>query len=182
MRRVFFALPAMVAMCSRDGPPAEPERAPSAAVPVVSAAQVDASRATPLEAEAVVDAGSDGAFACAVAVDRLIEAAIYRGPGVDSPARQKTIESLPPDTRRRWAGRDHGVKHLACTYAVSVNRARYRYRHNGGQDFGTSELDTATCSSDETRSEVAKRIREFTKECRDLHAGEYWGHRLEPLP
>jgi hypothetical protein len=179
MRRYVFALPVLLAMCSRDRPPAEPERAPSTVVPVVSVPQVDAS---PAEIETVVDAGSDGAVVCVVAIDRLIEAAIYRGPGVDSPARQKTIESLPPDKQRRWAGRDHSVKHLACTYSVSVNGTRYRHRHNGGQDFGADELDTATCSSDAMRREVEKSIRDFTKECRDLHAGEYWGYRLEPLP
>lgn len=182
MRRSVLALPVVLAMCSREGPPAEPERAPPAAVPVVSVAQVDASREPAPKREAVADASADGKVACAVAVDRLIDAAIYRGPGVDSPARQKTIENLPPDTQRRWAGRDHGVKHLACTYAVSVNRTRYRYRHNAAQDFAGGELDTAKCSTDETRREVAKRIREFTKECRDLQAGEYWGYRLEPMP
>ena len=118
---------------------------------------------------------------CEVKVIRVVEAAVYRGPGVDSPARNKTLENLPPGTRERWAGRDHGVEHLACTYEVTVADKPFRHRHTAEQSFTGAELDTAKCSADETKRAVEKSIREFTKGCTDLAAGEYWGHRLEPL-
>lgn len=177
---IAFAL--LVVGCTRDPAPAiqpvpEPSRS-SSAREVVIAPPPSASAGEPAsEPLPTSDSG-----ACQVSVVRVIGAAVYRGPGVDSPMRQKSLESMPPEQRDRWRGRDHGVKHLACTYALRVSGKLYRYRHNGGQDFTNSfDLDPATCSKDETQREVEKEVRDFTKQCSDLHAGEYWGYRLDPL-
>jgi hypothetical protein len=155
-------------------------------------AQVDA-RAEPTK-DKEQDAGAEAALVatvttaaetdagdCEVRVTGVSEARVYGGPGVDSPMRAESIRRLPPKTAQKWASRDHAYSHLACTYSVRVNGKTYRYRHNAGQALGRGKLDPATCSTDETRVEVEAQVANFTKQCSNLHAGEYWGYRLDPI-
>ncbi len=181
--RTEIVLALLVVGCTRDPAPAVqpvPETSRSISTPEVAIAPPPSASAAQPASDPVPTSDSGS---CKVSVVRVIEAAVYRGPGVDSPMRQKSLESMPPEQRDRWRGRDHGVKHLACTYALRVSGKLYRYRHNGGQDFTNSfDLDPSTCSKDETKREVEEEVREVTKQCSDLHAGEYWGYRLDPLP
>jgi hypothetical protein len=135
-------------------------------------------------ASGVVPAGSaapSGPGACVVSVQSVLDAQVNTGPGPDSPARQATIARLPPGTARQWRGRDHGVRHLLCTYSLLLNGTPYRYRHNAGQSLAFSgKLDPAMCSQGATQREAEARVRDFTRACTALRDGEYWGFRLDP--
>ena len=106
-----------------------------------------------------VEAGSV-AGTCHVKITQLLEAQIYRGPGVDSPAREATMRNLPPGEAARWRGRDHGLLHLACTYELLVNGKKYRHRHLGGQSVGSSRsLDAKSCGTPEMREKAEASVR-----------------------
>lgn len=116
---------------------------------------------------------------CKIKITGVISADVFRGPGSDSPMRQKTMERLSPEERARWHGRDHGLKHLRCRYAVTLNGKAYLYDHKGGQELSFDhKLDPAICSDPAKIREVEKGLVETTKRCTDPHAGAYWGFDL----
>jgi hypothetical protein len=117
--------------------------------------------------------------ACVIRVKALLDAQIFRGPGVDSPMRQKAMANLSPEERDRWHGRDHAYSHLQCRYAVTMNGRAYTYKHNGGQAIGFGhKLDTKTCSQPEHIRKVEEELKQTTRQCTDPHHGAHWGHDL----
>jgi hypothetical protein len=107
----------------------------------------------------------------------LVDAAEYRGPGPMTPALSDTL-AKDPKLARTYNAKSHGDHHIQCTYRVKVNGKPYTHTHVIGNTF--REYETSRC--DEVRDEVAQSIISFTKECADLHAGEYWGFKLDPVP
>ena len=127
---------------------------------------------------AVTDGGT-----CAIHITHVIDAQVFRGPGRDSPSRQATLARLSPKERAQWDGRDHGLLHVRCTYAVTMNGKRYRYEHIAAQTLsGHQDLDPALCHQQTERQKVQDDLVSTTRLCSDPHAGAYWGFDLVEEP
>lgn len=185
---LLLALPLALACHS---PSAPRERVPDAAVtveppaasvadaqtsprPVVTASS-SAATARPVDAPPV-SAGKPGL--CFVELTSLLSADIFRGVR-RSPSRDAARARLSSKTRGEWEGRDHALTYLQCRYAVRLNGKPYTYEHVAGQGFGSRrDLDTKTCDTPMEKDKVAKQIVDTTKQCKEPHAGAYWGFDL----
>lgn len=160
------APPAPSAAAQRRDPPPEP-------------APTDLASAAPTPADPPSASSATATGACVIRVKTVLDAQIFRGPGVDSPMRQKAMANLSPEERDRWHGRDHAYSHLQCRYAVTMNGRAYTYKHNGGQAIGFGhKLDTKTCSQPEHIRKVEEQLTQTTRQCTDPHHGAYWGNDL----
>ena len=130
---------------------------------------------TDVAPEAEAEAGS-----CVVRVLAMTDAAVRAGPR-SSPQREATLARLDPKTRSAWRGRDHALRHLLCTYRIQMNGVEWTYVHLAGEGLaGSPRLDPAPCSTPEGKQAVEARIRDFTHQCTDPHAGAYEGDDLVP--
>jgi hypothetical protein len=155
---------------------------PSTTAPASAAASTPSPPATASLAPPATLAVTDGGT-CAIHITHVVDAQVFRGPGRDSPSRQAAMERLSPKERAQWHGRDHGLLHTRCTYAVTMNGKRYRYEHIAAQTLsGHQELDPALCHQQNERQKVQDDLVNTTRLCTDPHAGAYWGFDLIEEP
>lgn len=165
--------PALRPEAPASSPGAMPREAPR--VSAETSATPEASAAPPSASAPPAAPGGP----CKIRITAILEAQAWRGPGADSPARQRTLDALSPTERDQWRGRDHALQHLRCRYAVEMNGKRYTYSHIARQIVGfdsDNELDPKKCEAD--RPKVEKDLIETTRGCTDPHAGAYWGFDL----
>ena len=156
-----------------------PETEPPRTVELV-AIRDDAGAAVPTTTATTDVAAEADASACEVRVLTLTDAAVRAGPR-SSPQREATLARLDPKTRSAWRGRDHALRHLLCTYRIQMNGVEWTYVHLAGEGLaGSPRLDPAPCSTPEGKQAVEARIRDFTHQCTDPHAGAYEGDDLVP--
>lgn len=106
----------------------------------------------------------------------MLEAGSFRGPGPLTP-RLADETQHDPDLARTRDALGHGDQHIRCRYRVGVNGADYAFTHVVGNTW--QRYDTGRC--EQVREDVAREIREATRDCTDLKAGEYDGFVFEAL-
>lgn len=169
--RSLVCLALLAAACR--GPESEPPRTVELVAIRDDAGAIPTTATTDLAPEP--DAG-----ACVVRVLAMTDAAVRSGPR-SSPEREATMARLDPKTASQWRGRDHALRHLLCTYRVQMNGVEWTYVHLAGEGLsGSPSLDPASCSTAEGQQAVEARIRDFTHQCAEPHAGAYVGDDLVP--
>ena len=153
--------------CARQPEPVEPRE---------RAVHVEPTRSAAVAGAGVDAGGQDAAPPCAVKVEAVLSGERYRGSGPLSPSASERMRT-DPDFARQWEAEEHGICHVRCEYRMAIEGQRYRTT-DILDDIGC-ELGKRDC--EKQLREFEDHVRTFTRNCTDLHAGEYYGQFFEPL-
>ncbi len=117
---------------------------------------------------------------CDVTIESLLEANVYMG-YVESPSFWDGYKRLDAESRKMWDEESHGECYLSCRYVVLLNGKRYKHEHTSWQSPCDTLMEPAMCSDPFEARCTTEDIFSATRECTDIHAGEYYGDWFEPI-